>query len=261
MCFTRQRRALAVAAAIGALLVLVTAAGAVQTARTARNGRIAWKAFLDSSLRTSAIFAANPDGSHRVQLTHPERGVTDDLPDWSPDAADDLRGSRARVVARREPHRLHADQRHDRPDRPTGSVHRLEHRRHAAQDHPLASRWRRWQLVAGRASNRLPVVPRLPLRRDLAGIRRQPGWKASREAHRPRSQHRTELVAGRSSDHLRPRAGRRLPPVRGRLAHARDRRRRQASGTSHPHESLGERTGLGHGITGALTPGAGGRSQ
>lgn len=84
---TRPRRALAVAAAIAALLVLVATAGAVRTARTPRTGRIAWKEFLDTGLGTSAIFAANPDGSHRVQLTHPERGVTDDLPDWSPDGS------------------------------------------------------------------------------------------------------------------------------------------------------------------------------
>ena len=54
------------------------------------NGQIAWKA-LDyprtGAKSTSAIYAANPDGSHLRRLTHPVPGMLDDLPDWSPDGS------------------------------------------------------------------------------------------------------------------------------------------------------------------------------
>lgn len=57
-------------------------------AGSARNGQIAWKGFTragDES--TSAIYVANPDGSHRRRLTHPVARMLDDLPDWSPDGS------------------------------------------------------------------------------------------------------------------------------------------------------------------------------
>ncbi len=85
------------AVVIAAVVALATTFGAATTsgvaasqssASTARNGQIAWKGFLRAGGEsTSAIYAANPDGSHRRQLTHPAAGVTDDLPDWSPDGS------------------------------------------------------------------------------------------------------------------------------------------------------------------------------
>ena len=85
------------AVVIAAVVAFATTFGAATTSSVAasqssvsaaRGGQIAWKGFLragDES--TSAIYAANPDGSHRRQLTHPAAGVTDDLPDWSPDGS------------------------------------------------------------------------------------------------------------------------------------------------------------------------------
>jgi Tol biopolymer transport system component len=87
---------------IGAVIAIVVAVAALATGAAAtsgvaasqssasavRSGQISWKGFLlagDES--TSAIYAANPTGSHRRQLTHPAAGVTDDLPDWSPDGS------------------------------------------------------------------------------------------------------------------------------------------------------------------------------
>ena len=61
---------------------------ATHGAAVARNGQIAWKAFPHGvDEHTSAIYAANPDGSHRRRLTHPAAGIADDLPDWSPDGS------------------------------------------------------------------------------------------------------------------------------------------------------------------------------
>ena len=54
------------------------------------NGQIAWKALnypRAGAKSTSAIYAANPDGSHARKLTHPRARMLDDLPDWSPDGS------------------------------------------------------------------------------------------------------------------------------------------------------------------------------
>jgi Tol biopolymer transport system component len=77
------------------VLALVVVAAAVAggfalrgEAGAARSGQIAWKGFTragDES--TSAIYAANPDGSHLRPLTHPGARMLDDLPDWSPDGS------------------------------------------------------------------------------------------------------------------------------------------------------------------------------
>ena len=77
----------AIALVLGLGTLVSAAFGAAAADGTERNGRIAWKGFLDTGLTTSAIFAANPDGSHHTQLTHPDPGVQDDLPDWSPDGS------------------------------------------------------------------------------------------------------------------------------------------------------------------------------
>jgi Tol biopolymer transport system component len=79
--------ALATLAAFGAAATSGVAASE-SPASAVRSGQIAWKGFPragDES--TSAIYAANPDGSHRRLLTHPAVGIVDDLPDWSPDGS------------------------------------------------------------------------------------------------------------------------------------------------------------------------------
>jgi TolB protein len=53
----------------------------------AATDRIAWQGFLDPDQSTSAIFAANADGSDVRQLTHPVHGEQDGFPDWSPDGS------------------------------------------------------------------------------------------------------------------------------------------------------------------------------
>ena len=76
----------------GSALLVVVIVGVIAAAAFAtthgKNGRIAWKGFPQAGdFNWSAIYAANPDGSHRVQLTHPADGIVDDLPDWSPDGS------------------------------------------------------------------------------------------------------------------------------------------------------------------------------
>ncbi len=78
---------LAPCVAFGAAATHRTAASSA-SASVHRTGQIAWKGFPragDES--TSAIYAANPDGSHRRRLTHHAVGIMDDLPDWSPDGS------------------------------------------------------------------------------------------------------------------------------------------------------------------------------
>lgn len=78
---------LAVCAPSGASAIRSLAGGDASSSRN-RTGQIAWKGFTragDES--TAAIYAADPDGSHRRPLTHPAAGVVDDLPDWSPDGS------------------------------------------------------------------------------------------------------------------------------------------------------------------------------
>ena len=76
---------------IGLGLVVAAGAGGFALrgdASAARSGQIAWKGFTragDES--TSAIYAANPDGSQLRRLTHPVARMLDDLPDWSPDGS------------------------------------------------------------------------------------------------------------------------------------------------------------------------------
>ncbi len=91
-----QRSAGAFTAAVVALATLA-AGGAAATSKVdvsqasafaGRSGQIAWKEFPRGLVaNTSAIYVANPDGSHRRRLTHPGAGVADDLPDWSPDGS------------------------------------------------------------------------------------------------------------------------------------------------------------------------------
>lgn len=49
-----------------------------------KNGKIAFRRYLDPEHSSSALFTANPDGSMTRQITHPPEGVLDIEPDWSP---------------------------------------------------------------------------------------------------------------------------------------------------------------------------------
>ena len=79
-------RAIAVLAAL--LLVSALAMAAPASATTpGKNGRIAFKGYLDADNSTGAIFTIWPDGIHARQITFPTAGTVDDQPDWSPDGS------------------------------------------------------------------------------------------------------------------------------------------------------------------------------
>jgi Tol biopolymer transport system component len=80
--------ALVTLASLAFFAVAATSATSQSAAAGVRRGQIAWKGFpRPGDETTSAIYAANPDGSHRRRLTHPASGTIDDLPDWSPDGS------------------------------------------------------------------------------------------------------------------------------------------------------------------------------
>jgi TolB protein len=64
---------------------LFVAAGAFATP-PGKNGKLAFRRWLNEQHTWGAIFTANPDGSNVRQITHPKRYVADVEPDWSPDA-------------------------------------------------------------------------------------------------------------------------------------------------------------------------------
>lgn len=72
-----------------ALGLTVAAAAATTSFATApgKNGKIAFRRYLDRNQTQGAIFIINPDGSGLRQLTETPTGVVDDQPDWSSDGA------------------------------------------------------------------------------------------------------------------------------------------------------------------------------
>jgi TolB protein len=52
-----------------------------------KNGRIAFRRYLDGGRSTAAIYTIAPSGKSERQLTRPGRGVEDDQPDWAPDGS------------------------------------------------------------------------------------------------------------------------------------------------------------------------------
>ncbi len=79
-------RAIAVLAALVLASALAMAAPASATT-PGKNGRIAFKGYLDADNVTGAIFTIRPDGTHARQITFPPVGTVDDQPDWSPDGS------------------------------------------------------------------------------------------------------------------------------------------------------------------------------
>ena len=64
----------------------VLTAGAFATA-PGKNGRIAFRRYLDKNQTWGAIYTINPDGTGATQVTHPPKGIVDDQPDWSRDGS------------------------------------------------------------------------------------------------------------------------------------------------------------------------------
>jgi TolB protein len=52
-----------------------------------KNGRIAFRRYLDSGRSTAAIYTIAPNGKTARKITTPGRGVVDDQPDWAPDGS------------------------------------------------------------------------------------------------------------------------------------------------------------------------------
>ena len=66
-------------------LWLVLPAAPAQATFPDKNGRIAFRGFLNEDRSTGAVFTINPDGSGKRQVTFPEEGFVDRNPDISPD--------------------------------------------------------------------------------------------------------------------------------------------------------------------------------
>jgi Tol biopolymer transport system component len=89
-------------AILSALAVMVAAAAATTSFATApgKNGKIAFRRYLDRNQRHGAIFVINPDGTGLRQVTNSPDGVVDDQPDWSSDGAQLVFASNRDKVAR-----------------------------------------------------------------------------------------------------------------------------------------------------------------
>jgi TolB protein len=79
---SRRRSILATAAALGIFGVIVATAGATAPGT---NGKLTFRRYFDPQQSWGAVFTINPDGTGARQITHPQRGVVDDQPAWSPD--------------------------------------------------------------------------------------------------------------------------------------------------------------------------------
>jgi Tol biopolymer transport system component len=67
-----------------AVASLLLATGALATP-PGRNGKLAFRRWLNEQHTWGAIFTANPNGAGVRQITHPKKYVADIEPDWSPD--------------------------------------------------------------------------------------------------------------------------------------------------------------------------------
>lgn len=78
----RLARALSVVPLTSLVLLAVMPASATTPGK---NGRIAFRRYLNDEHTRAAIFTVNPDGSGERQLQHPRRDIAFTEPDWSPD--------------------------------------------------------------------------------------------------------------------------------------------------------------------------------
>jgi Tol biopolymer transport system component len=79
-----KRLAAAVASGTLMTVLLLTIAPAAHATAPGKNGRIAFRRYLNSAHTHGAIFTINPDGTRERQVTHPPQGIVTNEPDWSP---------------------------------------------------------------------------------------------------------------------------------------------------------------------------------
>jgi TolB protein len=72
-------------AVLVAVAVLGSAASAAWATPPGKNGQLVFRRYLDADRTTGPLFVSNPNGSRVRQITHPQNGVIDQEPDWSPD--------------------------------------------------------------------------------------------------------------------------------------------------------------------------------
>ena len=77
---TRRFVALAVVAATAAIEAGAVAQNATATT-PGKNGKLAFRRYLDNDRTWGAIFVSDADGTGLRQVTRPKRGVVDDQPD------------------------------------------------------------------------------------------------------------------------------------------------------------------------------------
>lgn len=80
-----RARQLAIVMAVA--LAATTFAAVASGTAPGRNGRIAFRRYLNEDHTRGAVFTINANGKGERQVTHPPKGVIDDQPDWSPDAS------------------------------------------------------------------------------------------------------------------------------------------------------------------------------
>jgi TolB protein len=71
----------------GLLAALGSVSRASHTTFPGGNGPIAFRRYLDKTKTSGAIFVIRSDGTAERQLTHPQPGLLDDQPEWSPDGS------------------------------------------------------------------------------------------------------------------------------------------------------------------------------
>lgn len=85
--FPRAPIGVLAAATAGFLAIPGTGPASALTGSTAKNGRIAFRRYLNGAHTWGAIFTINPDGTGERQVTHPPKGNVDAPPRWAPNAS------------------------------------------------------------------------------------------------------------------------------------------------------------------------------
>jgi TolB protein len=80
-----MRRTLAILSVAAVASLVLLAAVPISATTRGRNGRIAFRRYLNDDHTYGAIFSVNPDGSGKRLMTPPRRNVVFSEPDWSPD--------------------------------------------------------------------------------------------------------------------------------------------------------------------------------
>jgi Tol biopolymer transport system component len=78
---------LALALAAGLLAASSGALNSTYATTPGKNGKIAFKRYLDSGRTTGALFSVEASRKGEQRITRPAPGVVDDQPDWSPDGS------------------------------------------------------------------------------------------------------------------------------------------------------------------------------